>query len=72
MAAKLKGLAKEHGDVTWIANIPRSPVKSVAAFIGFAAQVKPAQFENVRASPLHTLPFGFNPGDAAETHGIGV
>ncbi len=43
----------------WHAEVP-SP--SVAAFIGFAAQVK---YE------LRTLSLGFNPGDATGTQGIG-
>ncbi len=48
------------------------PNPGVAAF-GFAAQTKPVRFENAGASALHTLPFGFNPGDAVTgTQGIGV
>ncbi len=31
-----------------------------------------ARFESTGASALHTLPFGFNPGDATGTHEIGV
>ncbi len=38
----------------------------VAAFIGFAAEVKLVRFESAGASALHTLPFGFNPVDATE------
>ncbi len=50
------------------------PSLGVAAFIGFAAQAKPVWFENATASTLHIhiLPFGFNPGDATGTRGIGV
>ncbi len=44
----------------------------MAAFIGFAAQRKPIRFESAGASALHTLPFGFNPGDATGMQGIGV
>ncbi len=40
------------------------PRPGVAAFIDFAAQAKLARFEIAGASALHTLPFGFNPGDA--------
>ncbi len=40
------------------------PSPGVAAFIGFAAQAG--------ASALHTLPFGFNPGDATVAQEIGV
>ncbi len=43
----------------------------VAAFVGFATQAKPVRFEGIGASALHTLPFGFNPGDATEMQGIG-
>ncbi len=39
----------------------------------FAAQAKLTRFENAGASVFHTpLPFGFNPGDATGTQGIGV
>ncbi len=39
-----------------------------AAFIGSAIQAKLSWFKNVGASVLHTLPFGFNHGDAMGTH----
>ncbi len=42
----------------------------VTALIGFVAQTKLARFVNFGASVLHTLPFGFDPGDAAGTQGI--
>ncbi len=48
------------------------PSLGVAAFIGFAAQAKLARFVSARAPALHTLSFGFNPGDAMGTHGIRV
>ncbi len=48
------------------------PSPWVAAFIGFAAQAKLAWFVRAGASALRTLPFGFNPGDATGTLGIGV
>ncbi len=48
------------------------PSPGVAAFIGFAAQTKPAWFESAGASALHIPPYGFNLGDAAGTQGIGV
>ncbi len=43
----------------------------VAAFRGFAAY---ARLESAGAPALniHTLPFGFNPGEATGTQGIGV
>ncbi len=44
----------------------------VVPFIGFAAQAKPALLESAGASALHTLAFGFYPGDAAGTQGMGV
>ncbi len=44
----------------------------VVAFIGFAAQAKPVQFESAGEPALHTFPFGFNPGDATGTQGMGV
>ncbi len=44
----------------------------MAAFIGFAAQAKLVRFVSAGAFALHTLPFGFNPGDATWTQGIGV
>ncbi len=47
------------------------PSPGVAAFIGFAAQAKLARFEIAGASALHTLPFGFNPGDARDMSLIG-
>ncbi len=50
----------------------RFPSPGVAAFISFAAQAKPVRFESTGASALHTLPYGFNPGDATGTQGIGV
>ncbi len=48
------------------------PSPGVTAFICFAAQAKPIRFESAGAPALHTLPFGFNPGDATGTQGIGV
>ncbi len=48
------------------------PNPDVAAFIGFAAQSKLSRFVNAGASSLRTLPFGFTPGDATKTQGIGV
>ncbi len=61
---------ENHSDVSWVVSTPRSPVM---AFIGFAAQAKPVWFESAGASALHihTLPFGFNPGDGCLT-GRGV
>ncbi len=45
-----------------------APRPAVAAFSGFAAQVKLVRFESAGAPALHihTLRFGFNPGVAAE------
>ncbi len=48
------------------------PSPGVAAFIGFAAEAKPVRFKGAGASALHALPFGFNPGDATRTQGIGI
>ncbi len=42
----------------------------LTALIGFVAQTKLARFVSAGASVLHTLPFGFDPGDAAGTQGI--
>ncbi len=33
---------------------------------GFVVQAKPVRFESAGAFALHTLPFGFNPGDARD------
>ncbi len=44
---------------------------SVAAFISFVAQAKHVRFESAGTSALHTLPFGFNPGDARDRGFIG-
>ncbi len=43
----------------------------MATFIGIAVQAKPARFESAGASALHTLTFGFNPGDARDRSLIG-
>ncbi len=60
---------ERHGAISWIVSTSKSPVPGVAAFIGFAAQVKPVRFESAGA-PLR---FGFNPGDAMSgMQGIGV
>ncbi len=48
------------------------PSPGVAEFTGFVAQAKPARFVSAEALALHTLPFGFNSGDATGTPGIGV
>ncbi len=48
------------------------PSPGVAAVFGFAAQAKLARFMSAGGFALHTLPFGFNPGDATGTQGIGV
>ncbi len=48
------------------------PSPGAAAFIGFAAQANLVRFVSAGAFALHTLPFGFNPGDATWTQGIGV
>ncbi len=63
---RVEPASPRHGDVSWV------PSPRVAAHIGFAAQVKPARFVRAGAPALHTLPFGFNPGDATGTQGIGV
>ncbi len=47
-------------------SITEAPNPSVAAFIGFAAQAKPVWFESAGTSTLHSLSFGFNPGDARD------
>ncbi len=49
------------------------PSPNVAAPFGFETQAKSVRFESVGESALRTpSPFGFNPGDATETYGIGV
>ncbi len=55
-----------HGDASWVGG------SGIAAFIGFAAQVKPTLFDSAGASTLHTLSLGFNRGGATGTQGIGV
>ncbi len=52
----------------------RGPCPGVAAFIGLPAQAKLARLKSAGAFAIriHTLPFGFNPGDATGTQGIGV
>ncbi len=47
------------------------PSPGVAAFTGFADQAKPVRFDSAEASPLHTLPFGFNPEDTRDMSLIG-
>ncbi len=46
--------------------------RGVAAFIDFAAEAKLVRFESAGTFALHTFPFGFNPGGATGTQGIGV
>ncbi len=48
------------------------PIPGVGAFIDFVAQAKPVRFESAGAFALHTFPFGFNPGGATGTQGIGI
>ncbi len=60
---------ENNGDVSWAVIAHRGvPRPGVAAVIGFAAQaklVRPVrEHRSVRSS--HTLPFGFNPGDARD------
>ncbi len=55
-----------HGDVSWV------PSPGVAAFIGFAVQARLVWFVSAGAPTLHTLPFGFTPGDAMGTQGIRI
>ncbi len=57
---------EKHGDVSWV------PIPGVTAFIGFTAKAKSVQFGSAGASALHTLPFGFNPGDVTGIQGVGV
>ncbi len=52
------------------ADAPPSP--DVAAFIDFVAQAKLVRLESARTFALHTFPFGFNPGGATGTQGIGI
>ncbi len=48
------------------------PSASATAFLGFAAQAKLAGFVIIEVSALHTLHFGFNPGNATGTQEIGI
>ncbi len=48
------------------------PSHGVAAFIDFTAKAKLVRFESAGAFALHTFPFGFNPGGATGTQGIGI
>ncbi len=48
------------------------PSRGVAAFIDFTAKAKLVRFESAGAFALHTFPFGFNPGGATGTQGIGI
>ncbi len=57
---------EKHGVIAWVVSKPRSPVP--ASLYLLALQLKPSL---PRASDLHTLPFGFNPGDTTGTQGIG-
>ncbi len=43
-----------------------------AAFIDFTAKAKLVRFESAGAFALHTFPFGFTPGGATGTQGIGI
>ncbi len=49
---------------------PTNP--GVAAFIDFASQAKLVRFGSAGKFALHTFPFGFNPGGATGTQGIGI
>ncbi len=55
------------GDVSSVSEYAEIRSLGVAAFIGFANR-----FVSAESSALHTIPFGFNPGDATGTQGIGV
>ncbi len=44
----------------------------VAAFIDFADEAKLIRFESAGTFAFHTFPFGFNPGGATGTQGIGI
>ncbi len=44
----------------------------IAAFSDFAAQAKLVRLVSAEASALHTIRFGFNPGDTTGAQGIGV
>ncbi len=50
---------------------PKEPSPGVVALIGFAAEAKHVPLECAGASALHTLPFGFIPGDARSRSLIG-
>ncbi len=52
-------------------SVTEAPNPGVAAFIGFATQAKPTRFESAGTSTLHSLSFGFNPGDARDRSLIG-
>ncbi len=54
----------------WKGDAPSSP--DVAAFIDFAAKAKLVRFGSAGTFALHTFPFGFNPGGATWTQGIGI
>ncbi len=65
---------EKHGDVSTVISAPRPPVPASLHLLDL--QLKPswlARFESARASALyiHTLPFGFNPGDARDKNLIG-
>ncbi len=58
---------RENHDVSWVASTPRSPVPAPLHLL--ALPLKPS-LSGLRA-PEHTLPFGFNPGDARDKSLIG-
>ncbi len=60
---------ENHGDVSWVVSTPRSPVPASLHLL--ALQLK--LFLHGLRAPLFTHSFfGFNPGDATGTQGIGV
>ncbi len=63
---RIEPASPRYGDVPWV------PSPSVAVFIGFAAQARLVRFVSAGAPALHTLPFGFTPGDATGTQGIRI
>ncbi len=61
------GLSRHHQGRTMVM-FRGSPVPAPLHLLA----LQPVRCESAGASALHTLPFGFNPGDAAGTQGMGV
>ncbi len=63
-----------YSEKKWLSKLKQSSLQSRrAALTGFASQAKPVRFMSAGASARNTPSlFGFNPGNATGTQGIGI